>query len=566
MNPQTQQPPIDWTSGDHGVVLNDGTKIPYNQLQQTDPQLYSQYLEKVGQPQAGLQQTQTSTQATQAQIPGIQATSTKEQIAAKQAAAQQNLGNDLQNKMTLGSALKKYVSLGMGADDIFNRYLAQSPWGLPNENPQQLQNMGISAKALGGIGTPGSFMDRYNMKNAITGLRDLQDKWNQASTLSYIPLLGGFTTSGQAYHSARQIFGEHLSSLIPGASGAQSSVNDLLNTLPDTGDLASAEPGAAEGKFNAVETQLMAAKGYSHKDLGLPPRPATSQQPGSNTNATPAKGGDLLTSLLSNAGSDVKGIVDNAGQNKQFGVNSVNPADEGFIKNVLGIPGEYGQLLSNPIKHAQEHPVNTALDLLPLLGMVKGGAGGGPVAGADSGISIKDPGALQKIFSPGKIKEQAGGARDTVVNQATKGNNYINGNNIMSQLQNWADNQGKPGNPGQGGKIDMILKDAQNSYANKLITPSDAFKIYNEVDSGFNTKGLQKDAIQSRGDIALRGILRGELEKVAPGFDRLTNIIGQGYQAEKGAGAKIIKDLPKNAIRTGMNVAGLGFLRELIGP
>ncbi len=119
------------------------------------------------QPGASLKQTQTSTQATGAEIPGIQAESGIKQIQGQQAVSPLNLSQDLANKMTLPDAIKKYTANGgMKADDVFKQYLSESPWGTPNESVMQLQRMGISEDALGKIGTPGSFMDIANTKGA----------------------------------------------------------------------------------------------------------------------------------------------------------------------------------------------------------------------------------------------------------------------------------------------------------------------------------------------------------------------------------------------------------------
>src|SRR5258708_32530486 len=83
-----------------------------SELQDAPPQIQTLYNQNYLQPQASVQQTQTSTAATGAQIPGIQAESGIKQIQQQQVGALQNLGRDLSSKMTLGEALKKYTPLG----------------------------------------------------------------------------------------------------------------------------------------------------------------------------------------------------------------------------------------------------------------------------------------------------------------------------------------------------------------------------------------------------------------------------------------------------------------------
>lgn len=227
----------------------------------------------------------------QAQNSGIQAQSQTDVIQALQKKAQLGLSSDLQNKMTLPSALKKYTALGMNPDAVFNQYLAESPWGMPNQNPQELQEMGVSAKALGDIGTPGSFMDRYNTKNAISGLRNLEDLWNKTSNISRLPILGDFSTNVAAYNTAKTAFGEHLSSLIPGGSNSGGSVQSLTDSLPDPKDLGEDVNGKASAQFSALENQLLTSKGYTSQSLGLTPR---APQPSS-------KSGNLLSGLLQTA-------------------------------------------------------------------------------------------------------------------------------------------------------------------------------------------------------------------------------------------------------------------------
>lgn len=245
---------------------------------------------------SSLQQTKTSTAATAAEIPGIQASSGIKQIQQQQILTPSNLSKDLiANKMTLPDALKTYTANGaMTPDNVFRQYLAESPWGLPNESPSELRAKGISADAIGKIGDNGSFADKWNTKQAVLGIRDLQNKWNTVSGLSKIGAFGIAlaTPSSQGYDSQRGPVAAHISSLIPGAPGGQATAEQLANGIPDIGHITQMEPGAAEQKFIGTEKGLMNVKGYNYEDLGLT-QPKQQQQ-----QIQQSSGKELLNGLL----------------------------------------------------------------------------------------------------------------------------------------------------------------------------------------------------------------------------------------------------------------------------
>lgn len=265
------------------------------------------------------------------------------QVQAKQAPAQIDLGADLAGKMTLDSALKKYTPLGKTPDEIFNQYLASSPYGLPNESPQDLMNKGISATALGAIGTPGSFMDRFNTKNAIAGLRDLQDKWGKTNAASRLASVFGLSNDTSAYDNAKTILGAHLSSLIPGASSAQATGQSFTGMLPNAQDPREDIPGKASAQFNSIEDQLLKTKGYSYKDLGLP-TPDT--QP-----AKPTTGGGLLKGLLQiglpTAGAVGGGILGGVGGALVPGADLTGVPEVAGAMAGSGVGGAGGQALAD---------------------------------------------------------------------------------------------------------------------------------------------------------------------------------------------------------------------------
>lgn len=558
--------------------------MPLVPLSEVNPGAYAAWSAQ-NQPGASLQQTQQSTQTSgaeqanlQAQNPGIQAQSQTEQVAALQKKAQLGLSADLSNKMTLPAALKKYTALGISADDVFKQYLSESPYGMPNQNPQELQQLGVTPAALGQIGTPGSFMDRYNMKNAVTGLRDLKDKWNQTNALSHIPLLGGVLPSSKSYEAARQIFGQHLSSLIPGASGAQASSQALINSIPDVGDPTA--PEAANGQFNSVESQLMASKGYSYKDLGI-------SQPAD----IPTKSGSgLLSTLLKGAGGDIQNLADTTGTEiAHSAVRMSNPlalmsyldptgrsgavlekaglipsgmGSDNAVNQLKGIVGEYGKAtgigqngkavdLGEAVNHLENHPVNTVLDALPFLAAGKMAmAGDASKAGAvadtaqagatKAAVSAPKINPIMNLIKPSGTVKAGGNFRNAVVSAADEAGAMVNGSTLSSDIEKWADTA-KAGNLGQGKYIDQAVADAKAAFGNKNFKPSDLAKIYSEADSGYTKTGIAKTPIQANIDRGLRDILSNRLDQIAPGWQKSTDIMAKGFKTAKSPARKYAK-------------------------
>ena len=543
-------------------------------LQNAPPQVQILY-QQLPQSQAQTQQAQAGAAVTTAEIPGAQARSTTAGIQAQQAAALQNLGKDLSNKMTLGSALKKYTALGMSPDEVFKQYLAESPWGMPNETPQKLQEMGISANALGQIGTPGSFMDRYNTKNAIEGLQQLEKLWHQTSGLSKLPFLGDATPSGQAYDAARTIFGNHLATLIPGASGAASTGASLLNTLPGVGDLTQLEPGAASGRFNAVQDQLLKTKGYNLSDLGLaaPSQNASVSATQSAQKATPQTGGDILSNLISDLGGQAQALSSRPSLATFLDPNAVKQSvqQSNPLTQLQGITQNYADIAKNPVQAFEQHPLNTTLAVLgPLLGLKGGmtGEAGATDAAANEGataaaedVFAKAPGKLQQLFTPGKAKNVIGQIRDNIISNADKiDGNVVKGDTLASQIRGWA-NQAKLSNLPDASAIEDAAKNAEEQYAGKTFKPSDLRNIYDNIEKGYTKGGEPRSATASYIDRGIKQILANQIEQMAPGFAKTSDLFQQTYQAEKSP----VRGVAKRAAGVGLGLGGLDFVRHILG-
>lgn len=562
------------------------------------------------QEQATSQQSQATGQQEQqnlqAQNPGEQAQSQTEQVAALQKKAQIGLGNDLKNnKMTLPSAISKYTALGMSADDVFKQYLSESPWKLPHQSPTQLQAMGVTPDAIGKIGDNGSFADKWNTRNAVLGMRDLHGKWNQTSGLAKLGAFGiGIpTASGQGYDAQREFLGEHLSSLIPGASSAQSSVEGLMNTLPDVARISEIEPGAADQRFNSAEAGLLNVKGYSLGDLGLsgPAAPTSSgvkQRPN-------MKGGELLQNILNDASSDTKG----AGTIVNDYLNSNNPVATtaqiapGMVKgsvdqlaNMIGLQGKNGQPVLDPNKsvlqggintsglqlspkealdNLTKHPLNTALTALPFL--TKGVGEAPTVEGATKTATEEapKPEPITKPTSPSDLmtklnpkgSSNAGfklkaNAIKTIDSNPTGG---VNADNVAATIRGEIPTIKKAFSGVTSKDVNEIMQGVSDDFKGKM-SGAEAEKVYNTIPDSYTATGHAKQDFNSAVNLVKRKALSNEIENAAPGagWKEGVQLQGKAFKAEKGQPAKIIKNLPSNAVKAGLNIAGLGFLREFL--
>jgi hypothetical protein len=576
-------------------------QMDVNQLQKFDPQLYSQYLQKVGQPSADINQTQTSTAATGAGIPGIQAASAQKQIQAQQTASPLNLSKDLANNMDVSTAVKKYTALGMNADDVFKQYIGEK--GLPSGNPSDLQDLGVTAQAIGKIGDPGSIMDRWNMKNAVTALRGLQDTFNKTSALSKIPFLG------ESYHNAydiqKQSVADHLSSLIPGASQGQASNESFLSKLPDPSN--PAQVSQANDTFSTLEDSLLQSKGYTPQRLGLSPKQQTAGQKESQQAATPqapAKGGDILQNSLNDILNIGKGAVSQSydiARNTAFGgiadadptgtvrgalaKAGVLPAENptaAALNQIGGIGNEYlhsagiidknGQLAKNTddiknnmLEHAQEHPVNTALDVLgPILGAKAGLKDELPIESAGPTDPFSSaPGKVSQMVSPNNAKTAIGAIRDNVVQAGDKSGATISGKNLAQGIRNWAD-QAKLSNLPDAQAIDDAATQAEQQYAGKTFKPSQLKDIYDGIEKGYTAGGQPRSATASYIDRGIKGVISDQLDQAAPGFKKTSDLFQQTYSAEKSPVRAIGKNVAKGAASYGLGLAGLDALKRIL--
>ncbi len=490
-----------------------------------------------------------------AQTSSAQAGAVTAGVAAAKAPATIDLGTDLtKNKISLPEALKKYTPLGMTPDDIFTQYKSVNK--IPNVSPTELQNMGISSDAIGQIGQNGSYADRWNTKNAIEGIRDLKTKWNSTSVVSKaLPFVGpGITPSGKAYTSGYNLMSSHLSSLIPGAPGGENTASKLSSSLPQLGDVTELEPGAAEGQFNSVEDQLLKAKGYGYKDLGL-------TSPGSSGEKT---GGEILKSLLKKT--FVEPVTNAAAKTDSENQNNIPESERkgNLLMSILGAGQDTANFAKNTVLNPQILGEAATLATLPdlaagavgapeVLAKLLGKGGTKAVAGATPDVTAALKGnPVMDFINPDRAITRGGEVRDAIVNTATKSGNTINGSKIVADLEK-AVPKLKMGNLGQGDIINRAIEDAGSAFKGKL-TPEDLARAYQEADSGFTKAGAAKTAIQSNIDRALRDVLSKHLDDVAPGWEEATQAMAKGYKTIKSP----VRSAAKSAIKFGLPIGAAG--------
>jgi hypothetical protein len=333
----------------------------------------------------------------------------------------------------------------------------------------------------------------------------------------------------------------------------------LLDTLPNVGDASQLIPGASEQKFNSVEDQLLKTKGYSYKDLGLP-APAGQEQKKSS-------GGDLLTSLLGMVANPAinaanKTTADNAGMPNAKGnplqaVLNAGGATANLAKNTVGNPdilGEAATLATIPdgigaIKAAPEV-------LAKIFGKGAVEEGGAALANA--------PGKLSQFLTPNKAKATIGAIRDNLISTADKTGATIKGEDVANSIRQWAD-KAKLSNLPDADAIEQAAVNATKHYAGQVFKPSDLKNIYDGIETGYTKAGVLKSSASSFIDTGIKKIIADQVENVAPGFQKTSELFSKVFNGEKSSAGKIIKNLPQGVVRTGLNVAGLGAVGKLLG-
>lgn len=162
------------------------------------------------------------------------------------------------------------------------------------------------------------------------------------------------------------------------------------------------------------------------------------------------------------------------------------------------------------------------------VGVVKSGVG--VVKGA---VSPKPPKYANEILNVGKNLSKEGGAlRETVLSKAKDAGKKVDGTKIVRSIEDWA-TRAKRANPTQKSAIQKILDSAKKTYKGKKLNVDTAKNLWDDAGSGFTNAGKSGKTITQGYHRTVRDILRKQLDKVAPGFEKGTGMIREGIEKEK---------------------------------
>lgn len=185
---------------------------------------------------------------------------------------------------------------------------------------------------------------------------------------------GNFGTKAATYEQSKKLMGQYLAKLVE--KGRLSDADRTFYQKEIMNVDAVGRQGAIEDKLDNLKKEIIVLAGYNPEDFGQKKNEITQPQKKSSGN------------IIDNAVNDVKGIVEGVTQlpkiageivsdpKVQQGVSSgqlpgvmlglgQNKQVQDMIK---GSGEEYLALAKDPVGHAIEHPVNTALDVMPAIG------------------------------------------------------------------------------------------------------------------------------------------------------------------------------------------------------
>ncbi|HEC66786.1 MAG TPA: hypothetical protein ENI23_16045 [bacterium] len=236
---------------------------------------------------------------------------------------------------------------------------------------------------------------------------------------------------------------------------------------------------------------------------------------------------------------------------------------------------------------------NLAFSAGGILPAVAGGVvGGATTPGADvkgrainaalEGILGGGVGAAGKLLSkvPGLFKPKLGkevltegtelagkgsAERNAAIELAMKEGKKIEGNNFFKAITEWAE-QAKRGTLKSSDikAIDDVVANAKR-FKGKKFTPDTVKGIWDTANEGFTAAGKIGNTVTAEFNRVLRNVARGELDKVAPGFESGTKAIREGLQRQKVLDP-IKLGLEREGVKSGLKTPIKEFLKKAIFP
>jgi len=163
-------------------------------------------------------------------------------------------------------------------------------------------------------------------------------------------------------------------------------------------------------------------------------------------------------------------------------------------------------------------------------------------AGAEIGATAEIPAALsavKKVAGEGVKKlpklasdigrqfgstAQGNVIREAVVESAEAAGKKIPGDQIVKAVEKWGETAVKA-NPASENRITKFVEGAIKQHSGKDLTPKVAKELWDEANKGFNAAGTKGASLEASFHRTMRDVLRKELENIAPGFEKGTELI-----------------------------------------
>lgn len=147
--------------------------------------------------------------------------------------------------------------------------------------------------------------------------------------------------------------------------------------------------------------------------------------------------------------------------------------------------------------------------------------------------NIKSGGAKGVL---GKIRPTVKGKaiRTEAIDKATEAGKKIDGNKILKSLIEKAKSSKANLSKTQQKKLTTdFLEGAKNTFKNKKLTPKATKRIWDQANKGFTKAGDAGKTVEAEYNNLLREVIRGPLERAAPGFEKGTALIAKGINRGK---------------------------------
>lgn len=154
--------------------------------------------------------------------------------------------------------------------------------------------------------------------------------------------------------------------------------------------------------------------------------------------------------------------------------------------------------------------------------------------GIKSAFNPQQAKASMSILNEGiELSSQGKLMRNKAISKAVKAGSKVDGTKLYNGISDWAIKAKRSTSKSSDLKaIDDILLNAKR-FKGKRFRADTAKTIWDGAKEGFKASGEAKDTISAGYNRAVRDSIRGELERVAPGFEKATSLIKEGIEKEK---------------------------------